>query len=137
MLIIVLRNGFSPYSFIQAGCSFLFILPKYHTDPSYHYSHNKPAYLLNNCYVLPLLLFYSNTEPNFEEVDKLRHKVHKLEADNSSWRVSQAEKRRLEEELKDIRKQLETSNHEWAVLRIPRLDICQSKDRWIDRCFDC
>lgn len=53
----------------------------------------------------------------FEEVDKLRRKVHKLESDNSSLRASLAEKRRLEEESKDIRKQLEASNHELAVLR--------------------
>lgn len=53
----------------------------------------------------------------FEEVDKLRRKVHKLEADNSSLRAILAEKRRLEEESKDIRKQLEASNRELAVLR--------------------
>lgn len=53
----------------------------------------------------------------FEEVDKLRRKVHKLESDNSSLRASLAEKRRLEEESKDIRKQLEASNRELAVLR--------------------
>lgn len=52
-----------------------------------------------------------------EEVDKLRRKVHKLESDNSSLRASLAEKRRLEEESKDIRKQLEASNRELAVLR--------------------
>ena len=38
----------------------------------------------------------------FEEVDKLRRKVHKLESDNSSLRASLAEKRRLEEESKNI-----------------------------------
>lgn len=53
----------------------------------------------------------------FEEVDKLRRKVHKLESDNSSLRAILAEKRRLEEESKDIRKQLEASNRELAVLR--------------------
>ena len=53
----------------------------------------------------------------FEEVDKLRCKVHKLESDNSSLRASLAEKRRLEEESKDIRKQLAASNRELAVLR--------------------
>ena len=53
----------------------------------------------------------------FEEVDKLRRKVHKLELDNSSLRTSLAEKRRLEEESKDIRQQLEAANHELAVLR--------------------
>ena len=52
-----------------------------------------------------------------EEVDKLRRKVRRLESDNSSLRVSLAEKRRLEEESKDIRKQLEASNRELAVLR--------------------
>lgn len=51
------------------------------------------------------------------EVDKLRRKVHKLESDNSSLCASLAEKRRLEVESKDIRKQLEASNHELAVLR--------------------
>lgn len=53
----------------------------------------------------------------FEEVDKLRRKVHKLESDNSSLRASLAEKKRLEEESKDISKQLEASNRELAVLR--------------------
>lgn len=53
----------------------------------------------------------------FEEVDKLRRKVHKLESDNSSLRASLTDKRRLEEESKDIRKQLEASNRELAVLR--------------------
>ena len=38
----------------------------------------------------------------FEEVDKLCRKVHKLESDNSSLRASLAEKRRLEEESKNI-----------------------------------
>jgi len=52
-----------------------------------------------------------------EEVDKLRRKVHKLESDNSSLRASLAEKRRLKEESKDIRKQLDASKHELAVLR--------------------
>ncbi len=52
-----------------------------------------------------------------EEVDKLRRKVHKLESDNSSLRASLADKRKLEEESKDIRKQLEASNRELAVLR--------------------
>lgn len=52
-----------------------------------------------------------------EEVDKLRRKVRKLESDNSSLRASLVEKRRLEEEAKDIRKQLEASNRELAVLR--------------------
>ncbi len=52
-----------------------------------------------------------------EEVDKLRRKVHKLESDNSSLRASLTEKRRLEEEAKDIRKQLEASSRELAVLR--------------------
>ena len=53
----------------------------------------------------------------FEEVDKLRRKVHKPELDNSSLSTSLAEKRRLEEESKDIRQQLEVANHELAVLR--------------------
>lgn len=53
----------------------------------------------------------------FEEVDKLRRKIHKLESDNSSLRASLAEKRRIEEESKDIRKQLEASNRELAALR--------------------
>lgn len=53
----------------------------------------------------------------FEEVDKLRRKVHKLESDNGSLRAGLAEKRKLEEELKDIRKQLEASNRELAALR--------------------
>lgn len=44
-----------------------------------------------------------------EEVDKLRHKVHKLESDNSSLRANLTDKRRIEEESKDIRKQLEAS----------------------------
>lgn len=52
-----------------------------------------------------------------EEVDKLRRKVHKLESDNSTLRAGLAEKRRLEEESKDIRKQLEASKRELAVLR--------------------
>lgn len=52
-----------------------------------------------------------------EEVDKLRRKVHKLESDNSSLRASLAEKRRLEEESKDVRKQLEESKCELAALR--------------------
>ncbi len=52
-----------------------------------------------------------------EEVDKLRRRVHKLESDNSSLRASLAEKRRLEKESKDIRKQLEASKRELAVLR--------------------
>ncbi len=52
-----------------------------------------------------------------EEVDKLRRKVHKLESDNSSLRAGLAEKRMLEEEAKDIRKQLEASKRELAVLR--------------------
>lgn len=52
-----------------------------------------------------------------EEVDKLRRKVHKLESDNSSLRASLVEKRRLEKESKDIRKQLEASKRELAVLR--------------------
>ncbi|MDE7176965.1 MAG: hypothetical protein K2O59_04050 [Lachnospiraceae bacterium] len=41
---------------------------------------------------------------HFEEVDQLRRKVLNLESDNSSLRAGLAEKRRLEEELKDIRK---------------------------------
>lgn len=52
-----------------------------------------------------------------EEVDQLRRKVHKLESDNSSLRAGLAEKRRLEEESKDIRQQLEAANHELAALR--------------------
>lgn len=52
-----------------------------------------------------------------EEVDKLRRKVHKLESDNSTLRAGLAEKRRLEEESKDIRKQLEASKRELAVFR--------------------
>lgn len=52
-----------------------------------------------------------------EEVDKLRRKVHQLESDNSTLRAGLAEKRRLEEEAKDIRKQLEASKRELAVLR--------------------
>lgn len=52
-----------------------------------------------------------------EEVDKLRRKVRRLESDNSSLRASLAEKSRLEEESKDIRKQLEASNRELAALR--------------------
>ncbi|MBD5486552.1 MAG: DUF2325 domain-containing protein [Lachnospiraceae bacterium] len=53
----------------------------------------------------------------YAEVDKLRRKIHKLESDNSSLRASLAEKRRIEEDSKDIRKLLEASNHELAVLR--------------------
>lgn len=53
----------------------------------------------------------------FEEVEILHRKIHKLESDNSCLRASLAEKRRLEEESKDIRKQLEVSNRELAVLR--------------------
>ncbi len=52
-----------------------------------------------------------------EEVDKLRRKVRRLESDNGSLRAGLAEKRRLEEEAKDIREQLEASNRELAALR--------------------
>lgn len=52
-----------------------------------------------------------------EEVDKLRRKVHKLESDNSSLRANLTDKRRIEEESKDTRKQLEASKRELAVLR--------------------
>lgn len=52
-----------------------------------------------------------------EEIDKLRCKVRKLESDNSNLRANLSEKRRIEEESKDISNQLEASNRELAVLR--------------------
>lgn len=76
-------------------------------------------------------------EPAFlEEVDKLRRKVHKLESDNSSLRASLAEKRRLEEESKDIRKQLEESNHELAVLRNYVYNLTESDDPITDKSIE-
>lgn len=72
----------------------------------------------------------------FEEVDKLRHKVHKLESDNSSLRASLAEKRRLEEESKDIRKQLEASNHELAVLRNYVYNLTESDNLITDKTIE-
>lgn len=73
----------------------------------------------------------------FEEVDKLRRKVHKLESDNSSLRASLAEKRRLEEESKDIRRQLEASNHELAVLRDYVYTLTESDNPITDKTIEC
>lgn len=69
----------------------------------------------------------------FEEADKLRRKVHKLESDNSSLRTSMAENRKLEEELKDIRKQLEASNRELAVLRNYVYNLTENDNPIIDK----
>ena len=46
---IVKRNGFTPYSFTQAGCSFLFLLPGNHTDIFYHLNHDGPTFLQKRC----------------------------------------------------------------------------------------
>ena len=72
----------------------------------------------------------------FEEVDKLRRKVHKLESDNSSLRASLAEKRKLEEESKDIRKQLEASNRELAVLRNYVYNLTESDNPITDKTIE-
>lgn len=72
----------------------------------------------------------------FEEVDKLRRKVHRLESDNSSLRASLAEKRRLEEESKDIRKQLEASNRELAVLRNYVYNLTESDNSITDKSIE-
>lgn len=42
--IILKRDGFSPYSITQAGCSFLFLLPAYHKGTSCHLQHDVPTY---------------------------------------------------------------------------------------------
>lgn len=76
-------------------------------------------------------------EPVFlEELDKLRRKVHKLESDNSSLRASLAEKRRLEEESKDIRKQLDASNRELAVLRNYVYNLTESDNPITDKTIE-
>ena len=72
----------------------------------------------------------------FEEVDKLRRKVHKLEADNSSLRASLAEKGRLEKESKDIRNRLEASNHELAVLRNYVYNLTESDSPITDKMIE-
>ena len=71
-----------------------------------------------------------------EEVDKLRCKVHKLESDNSTLRVGLVEKRRLEEESKDIRKQLEASKCELAVLRNYVYKLTESDNPITDKAIE-
>ncbi len=71
-----------------------------------------------------------------EEVDKLRHKVHKLESDNSSLRANLAEKRRLEKESKDIRKQLEASKRELAALRNYVYKLTESDNSITDKTIE-
>lgn len=69
-------------------------------------------------------------------MEKLRRKVHKLESDNSSLRASLAEKKRLEEELKDISKQLETSDCELAVLRNYVYHLTESDNPITDKAIE-
>lgn len=72
----------------------------------------------------------------FEEVDKLRRKVRKLESDNNSLRAGLAEKRRIEEESKNIRKQLEASNCELAVLRNYVYKLTESDNSATDKTIE-
>lgn len=52
-----------------------------------------------------------------EELEVLRRKVHKLEADNSNLRIDLSEKRKVDEENRNIKAQMESSNRELAALR--------------------
>lgn len=52
-----------------------------------------------------------------EELDTLRRKVHKLEADNNNLRVDLSEKRKVDEDNKNLRTQAERANRELAALR--------------------
>ncbi len=72
----------------------------------------------------------------FEEVDELRRKVRKLESDNSSLRASLAEKRRFEEESKDIKKQLSELNLELAVLRNYVYNLTESDNSITDKTIE-
>ena len=72
----------------------------------------------------------------FDEVDKLRRKVHKLESDNSTLRAGLAEKRRLEEESKDIRKQLNAVSHELVALRNYVYNLTESDNPITDKAVE-
>lgn len=72
----------------------------------------------------------------FEKVDQLRRKIHKFESDNSSLCTSLAEKRRLEEESRDIRKQPETSNRELAMHRNYVYDLTESDHPITDKAIE-
>ncbi len=58
-----------------------------------------------------------NEKRVLEELETLRRKVHKLEADNGMLRTDLSEKRKVDEENKSIKAQLESSNRELAALR--------------------
>ena len=58
-----------------------------------------------------------NEKRLLEELDTLRRKVHKLEADNNNLRVDLSEKRKLDEENKSLRAQADSNNRELAALR--------------------
>ena len=71
-----------------------------------------------------------------EEVDKLRRRVRKLESDNSSLRASLTEKRRLEEESKDIREQLNAVSHELVALRNYVYNLTESDNPITDKTIE-
>ena len=56
-------------------------------------------------------------EALIEEINALRRKVHKLEADNKGLRTELSEKRRIEEDAKALRERSENANRELVALR--------------------
>ena len=56
-------------------------------------------------------------EALIEEINALRRKVHKLEADNKGLRSELSEKRRIEEDAKALRERSENANRELVALR--------------------
>jgi hypothetical protein len=56
-------------------------------------------------------------EALIEEINVLRRKVHKLEADNKGLRSELSEKRRIEEDAKALRERSENANRELVALR--------------------
>lgn len=58
-----------------------------------------------------------NEKKLLEELEVMRRKVHKLEADNCNLRIDLSEKRKVDEENRSIKAQMESSNRELAALR--------------------
>lgn len=71
-----------------------------------------------------------------EEINRLRRKVHKLESDNTNLRANLSEKRRTEDEIKDIRDRMEASNRELAALRNYVYNLTENDNPITDRTLE-